>query len=253
MHKRLPIDYGLTKPLPSDYGLTEEQFENYHYSTNFQNIFIPLFLFVVWLAVLITICILTGWPSEESILNNIGWLLLYAFVSLLPSVFLTLPGIAISQGLYEVFRRYIDKNYRNYKEYKKVWDLYYSLLRKMQINYWKSMDTKTFEREIALLYSRLGYTTKVTSDSIDEGVDIFLNKDNKNIIVKCQRYQEPAVPRILYGKLLVANADMAILATIIGVSPETESFIKDKPIEAISLDDIIGMERIAMERELKNE
>jgi restriction system protein len=108
------------------------------------------------------------------------------------------------------------------------------------------MSGKRFEEEVAYFYSQLGYKAKLTPHSNDKGIDINLEKDGKKIIVQCKAHKVrigPAAVRELYGTLIASGADMAILATFEGVSSGASSFIKDKPIKVITIDNIIAMRK----------
>lgn len=231
----------------SDYGLTEEQYDYYSVNSDSSDSN-SIFLFlssIVWLSILILLCIEMGWPEDVSIVANAILLCIFGFGSLFATFFITSVGIAIWNGIHEFYRNYTDKNYRNYKEYRSDIAKYNNWWRKTQIAYWRGMDGIRFEREIALLYSKLGYKATLTSHSNDQGVDIFLKKEQQNIIVQCKAHNKkigPAVVRELYGTLIDLNADMAILATLEGVSSGAKSFIKDKPIEVISVYEIIRMQ-----------
>jgi len=239
------------EPILGDYGLTEEQFKEYRrrdYSNTRDYIYLAIYS-VIWLSILITICINTGWPEEGKILSSIGLLFVFGFVSLVASfvLFFVLAGIiALFDVVRKGVREYSDENYRNYNKYNKDLDEYESWWIRNQADYWRRMDGKRFEQEIAMLYSQLGYEAQLTSHSNDQGVDIYLRKDNENIIVQCKAHKKkigPAVSRELYGTLKDSNANKAILATLEGVSSGAEAFIKGKPIKIITVNDIIRMRK----------
>ena len=50
--------------------------------------------------------------------------------------------------------------------------------------HWMSLSGLQFERELAALYLKLGYDVQLTPTSGDEGIDLFLKKDNKTTIVQ---------------------------------------------------------------------
>jgi hypothetical protein len=234
----------MQEPKLGDYGLTEEQFKEYSrrgYSNTRNYIYLAISS-VIWLSILITICINTGWPEEGKILSSIVGLFIFGFFSLVASIILGGVLIAIFEGV----RDSSDENYRNFNKYNKDLREYESWWIRNQADYWRRMDGKRFEQEIAMLYSQLGYEAQLTSHSNDQGVDIYLRKGNENIIVQCKAHNKrigPAVARELYGTLKDSNANKAILATLEGVSSGAEAFIKGKPIKVITVNDIIRMRK----------
>jgi len=234
----------MQEPILGDYGLTEEQFKEYSgrdYSNTRKSIYLAIWG-VIWLSILITICINTGWPEEGEILSSIVGLFIFGFFSLVASIILGSILIAIFEGV----RDSSDENYRNFNKYNKDLREYESWWRRNQTDFWRAMGGKRFEQEIAMLYSQLGYEARLTSHSNDQGIDIYLKKGNENIIVQCKAHNKkigPAVVRELYGTLTDSKANKAILATLHGVSSGAEAFINGKPITVITVGDIIRMRK----------
>jgi len=54
--------------------------------------------------------------------------------------------------------------------------------------YWKNMDHRQFEFEVARVYEQLGYAVRVTPQSGDGGVDVVLKKDGVTTYVQCKHY-----------------------------------------------------------------
>ncbi len=110
--------------------------------------------------------------------------------------------------------------------------------------HWMSLSGLQFERELAALYLKLGYDVQLTPTSGDEGIDLFLKKDNKTTIVQCKSYSQPVGPaaaRELYGSLIASEADAAILACTSGFTKGVYEFVRGKPIELVSSPEIISM------------
>ncbi len=111
--------------------------------------------------------------------------------------------------------------------------------------WWMSLDPWTFEKEIADLFKMQGYNVKVTRGSGDGGVDLFLTKDNCNIIVQCKQYTHPVPPepiRALWGIKDDFGADKVILIATNGITSSGKRFINNKPEYIVyTLDDIVKM------------
>ncbi len=111
--------------------------------------------------------------------------------------------------------------------------------------WWMSLDPWSFEKEIANLFKLQGYNVKVTRGSGDGGVDLFLTKDNCNIIVQCKQYTHPVPPepiRALWGIKDDFGADKVILIATNGITSSGKRFINNKPEYIVyTLDDIIKM------------
>jgi restriction system protein len=95
--------------------------------------------------------------------------------------------------------------------------------------FWQSLTGPQFEHELAQLFSRTGYQVYVTPISGDEGIDIVMRKDDKKIVVQCKAHQNPVGPgvvRELYGAMMHANANEAILASLGGFTQGVLAFVK---------------------------
>lgn len=118
--------------------------------------------------------------------------------------------------------------------------------RKTRENYWRSLTGIQFEKELAILFRTFGYEVITTSITGDEGVDLILKKDSIKAIVQCKAHNKPlgpAVVRELYGVMIHENANLAILATLNGVTVGGRSWMRDKPIRVIELNDILKMSK----------
>jgi hypothetical protein len=110
--------------------------------------------------------------------------------------------------------------------------------------YWKSLRGLELEKALAKLYYEMGYTVQTTKSSGDEGVDLFLYKGEKKIVVQCKGHKNPigvSVIRDLYGAMLHFKADIAILVCPVGFSVGIKRFAKDKPIQLISATDLVNI------------
>ena len=112
--------------------------------------------------------------------------------------------------------------------------------------WWWTLDGWQFEREVGLVFKRMGYSTKVTRGSGDGGVDIIMHKNGLKYIVQCKHYKRPLGPeavRSLYGVKEIFDADKLVMVASKGLTPASKEFIqlyKDVYI-AYDLQDIIRM------------
>lgn len=110
--------------------------------------------------------------------------------------------------------------------------------KKKHVEYWKSLDGLRFEREIAELFRRRGFEVELTSPSGDQGVDLFLKKGGRTIVVQCKGqadYVSPGVVRDLYGTMIHFKADEAWLVTTCGFHKGAQSFAEGKPIKLVTI------------------
>lgn len=135
------------------------------------------------------------------------------------------------------------KAVRAYDVAKREYDSWWT---RRQVGFWTSMNGRRFEMELAYLYGQLGYGVDLTPTSGDKGIDIEMKKDGEKIIVQCKAHNKPVGPhtaRDLYGTLINSKADKAILASTSGFTKGVREFVFDKPIELVSMGDIIRMQK----------
>ena len=107
--------------------------------------------------------------------------------------------------------------------------------------YWMSLSGTDFEREMANVLRALGYRVKSTPSSGDEGVDLILKRPGKTIVVQCKAHQNPvgpAIARELFGSMIHFKADRAILACTGGFTRGVKEFVRDKPIDLVSVSEL---------------
>ena len=113
--------------------------------------------------------------------------------------------------------------------------------------FWRTMDGRSFEIEVAKLFKHRGYQVKVARMGADGGVDIVMEKDGERIAVQCKAHARKiseGVARDLYGVLHAYNYNRGILVTLNGVSSNTSEFCKskkDKPIDIMNIHDILRL------------
>jgi HJR/Mrr/RecB family endonuclease len=110
--------------------------------------------------------------------------------------------------------------------------------------YWLSLNPTDFEDAVGDLFTDQGFEVTRTKSSGDQGVDLFLKKEGKKIVVQCKTYKKvigPNVVRDLYGTMFANDAIEAILVAPGGFSNGTKEFCRGKPIKLIDLDDLTQM------------
>jgi hypothetical protein len=117
-------------------------------------------------------------------------------------------------------------------------------LNRKNFGYWSSLDPYEFEREIAVLFDKHGFKTKVTKGSGDGGIDIILFKNSEAGIVQCKRHKtkvSPSVIRDIYGTMLGGKYKFAYVVCPAGFSEESMRFSRGKKIQLIGLKRIMEM------------
>ena len=110
--------------------------------------------------------------------------------------------------------------------------------------YWFNMSGRQFEVNMRDLFVQKGYETHLTQSTNDKGVDIYLRKGGKITIVQCKAHKKPVGPSVvreLYGSMVSAGADEAILAALGGVTTGGMQFARGKPIKIVDINTIIEM------------
>lgn len=142
----------------------------------------------------------------------------------------------------------LDKNYNSYtlalKIYKTENDIYERGLRRTFWQYWLSLTPTDFELAVGDLFIDKGYEVWTTRATGDQGVDLFLEKDGKKVVVQCKTHKKVLGPnsvRDLYGAMTAQQADEAFLVAPSGFSAATKAFCRDKPIKLFDIDDLTKM------------
>jgi hypothetical protein len=119
-----------------------------------------------------------------------------------------------------------------------------SRFEKTQLSYWKSLRGTEFEKALANLYKKMGYSVQQTKASGDEGIDLIISKEDKTTIVQCKGHVKPigiGAARDLFGTMMHCKADSAILACPAGFTKAVVKFVNNKPIQLLSAGDLIEM------------
>ena len=116
--------------------------------------------------------------------------------------------------------------------------------------YLQQVDPREFENIVLFLYTNLGYSTKATPITGDEGIDGYLRRDGELILLQCKRVMSSVgqpVVRDLYGNVQhhlpaeekLGNSVSGLLVTTGKVSQQARAWAKDKPIKFVELDDLV--------------
>lgn len=93
-----------------------------------------------------------------------------------------------------------------------LWARYYSMFDERHVS---EMSGATFERFVGKLYTRLGYAVSLTTAGADQGVDLILRKDGRQIAVQAKRWTgsvgNAAVQEVIAGKLYYGCTDAIVV------------------------------------------
>jgi Holliday junction DNA helicase RuvB len=108
----------------------------------------------------------------------------------------------------------------------------------------RAMPGVEFERFVADLFRRIGYSAELTAATGDHGIDIILRKFGRVIVVQCKQWDgavgEPVL-RDFYGSMVAWRADAGFVVTTSNFTLQAEAFAKGKPIELYDVDSIVGL------------
>jgi rubredoxin len=100
----------------------------------------------------------------------------------------------------------------------------------------RTIDPIEFEKFVGDLFEKMGYIVKTTPKTGDEGVDLFIHKNNHLAVVQCKRYRgnvgQPQL-RDLFGAMLHNKASEAFLVTTGVISLPAQSWATGKPIHLV--------------------
>ena len=238
--KALEADYNTFKSQES--SLVEEKDKK---NRRIVRLIILFILVPGWITILQTLLLMT--IDLQPVINISEFIPASLLFALMAWVY---GGIAIDNPKNKVkvqFPR--QKEWDNYQKYLAHQKKYADYLHTLDIKHWRNMDGYTFEREVTKLYSSLGYSTKHTGSSGDDGVDIELAKDGKRYAVQCKAHNQkiaPKVARELYGAMTAGQYDGAILVTTNGASQNTIDWcngLPGRPIQILDASDLVEMSK----------
>lgn len=107
-----------------------------------------------------------------------------------------------------------------------------------------SMTPLAFEQFVAELFTRLGYTTRLTPRSGDEGIDILAEKDGKKYAIQVKKSAKPVgspVIQTLCGSMVHAKVDYGICVSATRFTSEAKRFAWGKHITLLGRDELIEL------------
>lgn len=101
------------------------------------------------------------------------------------------------------------------------------------------LSPREFEEFVGRLFTQKGYVVKIRGGSGDLGVDLEIERDGREAIVQCKRYQRTVGPdavRELYGTLMHEKVTHAFLVTSANISSNARHWARKKPMTLIDGD-----------------
>ena len=119
------------------------------------------------------------------------------------------------------------------------------------IGWLRQMSSSDFEKYIADIFQRLGYTTNVTGGAYDGGVDIIAEKEGRKYYIQCKRYSVKhevgaAAIREFYGALADRMTNVTgYIVTTGKFTLAAKRFAEDKPVELVDSHRLLDYIRLA--------
>lgn len=252
------------EPKPQDFGLTESRVkyfvrEHFGLSEHQESVVLWTFFGIAYLYVI-------SWAEEFSW----GWVFTAAVLTLFLGMVPISLALVVVTALIKKVHRYAhgiairhSSDYGRYQQYTKAITAYQGYLselrhqeylneqarrkaeeeeKRKQVEWWQSLDGHRFELELAELLRKRGFDVELTSPSGDQGVDLFLKRSGRTVVVQCKAhadYVSPGVVRDLYGTMIHFKADEAWLVTTSGFHKGAKSFAESKPIRLITIAELL--------------
>jgi restriction endonuclease Mrr len=109
---------------------------------------------------------------------------------------------------------------------------------------WLRFSGGEFERHVAWLYARQGWSAHLTPVTGDGGVDIVLKRGSNTMVVQCKAHASPQgapILRDLFGAMADFKATGAILCTFMGVTDAGRDFASRNRIQVLDVDALVSM------------
>ncbi|MCX5901925.1 MAG: restriction endonuclease [Proteobacteria bacterium] len=235
-------------PNPKDFGLDNDTIRFFQTTINIEENLLPSVL--GWFSFFVIVCLYH--PEYFFKKDSFYWLILFLYF---------LPGFAIGyfinwlREVYHDAKRRRHRLYAHYQQYLAAYSAYDEIKRQQEkekrvalhqkklelkrtVEWWQTLSGRQFEKELANLLQSRGYQVKLTPKTSDGGVDLYIYKDSKIIVVQCKahkKYISPGVVRELYGTMLHENADESWLVTTNGFYSGAHKFAKEKPIKLLTI------------------
>lgn len=272
-----------SKPKSRDYGLTDKYCKKYADGNLDIKLLIISYIFVIKVISIIFhidyILLISNYykmsiqPFDKDIISGLCSIASYLFllifilfIAILVIAVIAVPITTLMQKIIKCFKFFTHKH-KKYLTYTNSLNEYIEDLatatakyenamsnykiglineKRKQIDFWKSLDGRTFEKELAILFQKQGYTAQLTPVTNDHGIDIVLYNNNKKIIVQCKQHAKPVGPHVvrdLFGTMVASKSDEAILACTSGFTSGVYNYVKDKKIRLMDINDILKMTR----------
>lgn len=114
--------------------------------------------------------------------------------------------------------------------------------KRRQLEWWKKLDGRRFEKEMAALLKSRGYDVKRTGKPGDCGVDLMLKCGTGKIIVQCKAHSScvgPGAVRDLYGTLKKQRGKEAWLISTNGFTAKAYDFASGVPIRLMTIEAVL--------------
>ncbi len=142
---------------------------------------------------------------------------------------------------------YVDKVLEeNICKYKTAMENFSENMVRQKRSFWLDLTGYQFEEEVAKLYKKYGFKTKVTQYSGDGGVDIILEKNDEKIAVQCKHHASSVGPndvRALQGVVAAQGYSRGIFVSLNGFTPTVKQEVNSGRIriELLDINDLIEM------------
>lgn len=241
----------MNQPLPSHFQLNdaelpalERQVQDLEQSNNRTKWLLVLVLFSLILTAFYVVVITA---SERTLslwilLGSIPFILimLLMFAGFMAAI---VGRLGSDSALAKPFLRTPDDGLRRYSEFRVAESKYQDWFQRTQDEFWNALSGTQFEREVANLLNKSGFTAQLTSSSGDGGVDIILDDGT---IIQCKARRGPCGPaalRELFGSLHDFGAHKAILISREGFTSASRQFAEGKPIDLWDRNTLIALQK----------
>ena len=246
----------MKEPLMEDFGLTQEDIEKYNeqldkkYKARSMAIDIKSNNYKVALFVLLALSVIIGIILAATHSENSFLWLMSPFVVLGIPMFIChamKEDCTLSYWKERELDCIVDRDLkRKNEDYENALREYERYLQRCSIDFWRSLDGFTFEKEVAKLFTKQGYNAIVTSATGDGGVDIILTNDCERIAVQCKHHSKPVGPndvRALQGVVASRNYSKGIFVSLNGYTSTVYGEVRsgNVEVELLALKDILKM------------
>jgi HJR/Mrr/RecB family endonuclease len=107
-----------------------------------------------------------------------------------------------------------------------------------------SMTAVAFKEFAVSLFREMGYAVEIAPGTSDDGIDLFLRKNNQFIAVQCKRWSAPVgepVVRDFYSALMSSGAQSGYVVTTSTFTSHAYSFAEGKPIQLVDLEALVDL------------